>query len=224
MEPPVAGPFDQRFVLRPNSASFEHLKEITASRELGQQIHQVDMTTWVGKSLRLNIQATEEWTPDKDVLVRTFKNLPYLRWVRVGAASAHIDCRVYDLVLQALFDADKHPSVVICLYFLSLNEDTPPGLSLDSTCWNACSSQVRSVTFSGYTSTKWHKALLGSTQHLKILTLNSCGTLELKELTQHILPGLRSFELDDAFCSGSELREFLNRHQNSMKKVDHNPL
>jgi hypothetical protein len=129
------------------------------------------------------------------------------------------DSTGYDLVIQALCDADKHKSVAILLDFPSLDGDTPPGLSLSSDYWCMCSSQVDSLSFSGYTDTKWHEKLLQSTPSLKHLTFNSCGTLEVRKLTQAILPGLYSFELTDAFCSAPELTQFLKRHENSLAKV-----
>ena len=126
---------------------------------------------------------------------------------------------VYDLALQALFDARKHTSVAIHLDFRSTDGNFLRWLSLSSAYWPECSLQVRSLSFLGYIDTEKHKTLLQSTPYLKHLTFDSCGALNLKELTQYIEPGLHSFELDGAFCLGSELSFFFNRHQNSMARV-----
>ena len=224
-------------------ASFEHLEQITVSAQLTKCIRTITVT---GLRIRQphDLEA-KNWTPNKDILVRAFKSFPNLESIHVDSFSifqhktgqgvlrcgadsigdqgcshsVRVDRSVYDLVLQALFDADKHLSVAIHLDFPSPDGETPPGLSLSSAYWRMCSPQVRSLTFSGYTDTEWHRRLLQSTPSLQHLTFNSCGTLEVTELTQNILPGLHSFELDGAFCSASELMEFLNRQQHSMAEV-----
>lgn len=217
--------------------SLRILKKVSGRAALAKHVRKVTVTQ---KDIRDMDSLTES---DKSILTQAFKRLPEIASIQIdrfsffessqsfrcggsildemydGYLEEDPDCAVYDFALQALVNAEKHTSVAICLDFPSPNGNIPPGLSLSSAHWVACSSQVCSLTFSGNTSTKWHKELLGSTKHLTQLAFNSCGTLQVKELTQHISLGLKSFELDDVFCSCSELEEFFNRHQDSIVKV-----
>ena len=225
-------------------SSLETLTNIAFYTELASCVQRITITCRKAEAVASEESTTKDGTLDNAVIFKAFGCFSLLESIEVDANSFftsgwellkcgkhnigtvenwdHWDLG-FDFALQALVDAGKHMSVKIGLHLPHGDADEPRiNLSLYAAHWASCSSQVRSLVFSGDTSMQLDEHIFQSTSNLEHLGLNStpdCFVNRQLTRSHDIWPSLSSFDFIHISCPHILLLDFLDRVRSLVVRV-----